>query len=76
VDRRPGKLSLDDLLLPLVEGAELLVVLIEVPEQVLERLNDILINPGSVLQLDHDVEHIDHREALHALIVFLQVLPN
>jgi hypothetical protein len=59
VDRAPGELKLGDLLLPLFEGAEFLVVRIEELEQQLEVLADVLVDPGSILQFGDEVECVD-----------------
>ena len=73
VDRAPGELKLGDLLLPLFEGAEFLVVRIEELEQQLEVLADVLVDPGSILQFGDDVECVYHREVVEALLVVLEV---
>lgn len=45
----PVELSTLDLLLPLLERAEFLIVLIEVLPETLEKFNDLSVNPRAVL---------------------------
>jgi hypothetical protein len=56
----PGELQLGYLFPPLFEGAELLVVSIEELEERLKARLNVLINPGSILEFDNDVECVDH----------------
>jgi hypothetical protein len=60
VDRGPGELASLDLLLPLLEGRELSVVLVEEFEKSLKSRNDILVNPRAVLELHDNVKSINH----------------
>jgi hypothetical protein len=48
----PSKLSSVNLVSELLDGAEYLLVLVEILEKVVQHLVDIIINPMSVLQLD------------------------
>jgi len=73
VDGRPAQTASIDLRLPLVEGRELLVVLVEVLEELLQDFCDLLVDPGSVAQLDNQVERVDHGEVFEADCVVLQV---
>ena len=70
----PGELVLGDLFLPLFEGAELVIVLVEVFEKLFQGLCDIFINPGSVLQLCYQVQCIDHGQVVKTFLVFFYVL--
>jgi len=50
-----------------------LVVRIEEFEQQIEVLADVFVDPGSILQFGDDVECVDHREVVEALLVVLEV---
>ena len=76
MDGGPGELATLNLLLPLIEGRELLVVLIEEVEEVLEDLINLFVNPRSVSKLDDKVERVDHGEMLEANIIILQVVED
>jgi hypothetical protein len=56
----PVELSALDLLLPLLERAEFVIVLVEVLPEALEKIDDLRVNPGAVLQLGHKVKCVDH----------------
>jgi len=60
VNWRPGKLVLRDLLLPLLERTELVVVLVKVLEELFKCLSDVFIDPGSILEFDHEVKCVNH----------------
>jgi len=74
MDRRPAELALLNLTTPLVEGTEFFVVGVEENEQLLEKVLDILVNPGSVLELDNNVESVDHGQVLKANSAIFQVI--
>ena len=70
----PGELLPSDLCLPLVEGGELLVVLVKVLEESLENVINLLVDPRSVLQFHDEVECVDHGQVLEGERVVFQVL--
>lgn len=76
MDGRPGELTTLNLLLPLIEGRELLVVLIEEVEEVLEDFINLLVDPRSVSKLDNKVERVNHGKVLEANLVILQVVED
>lgn len=76
MDRGPGKATSLNLLLPLIEGRELLVVLIEELKELLEDLVNLLINPGSISELDYQIERVNHRKMLQANLVILQIVED
>lgn len=51
-----------------------MVVLVEELEKTLKHVGDILVDPRSVLQLDHNVEGVDHGKVFETLFVAFQVL--
>lgn len=60
VNRAPCKLSLENLLLPALESAEFMVILIEMIKEIIELSADVLVNPGTILQLHDNVKSIHH----------------
>ena len=70
---RPAQRPTSHLRLPLVKRRELLVVLVKVLEELLEDAGDLFVDPGSVAELDDEVERVDHREVLKADLIVLEV---
>jgi len=74
VDGGPAEIVGRDLLLPLVECTEFLVVAVKLlPESVKGGFN-VLVNPDSVGKLGNNVKGVDHGEVVHAFLVFHQAL--
>ena len=74
VDRVPSIVVLFNLLFPLFEAGELLVVLIEFDEQLVNDFLDVFVNPHAVLELLDCGVGIDHCQVVHALLVKHQLL--
>ena len=60
-----------NLLLPLLKGRELLVVVLEVLPELVKSVLNLLVDPGFLLELKDQVERVDHREMLKALLISL-----
>lgn len=71
---RPGKTLSHDLGLPLFEGRELLVVHVEEFEQVFQDLNNLLVDPWTILEFDHQVEGVDHGKVFKTEFIIFQVV--
>lgn len=69
VNGAPAEMLLLNLLLPLVEGAEFLVVRIKLLPQALKDGSNLGIDPNAVLKLGNDGKSINHRHMVHALLV-------
>lgn len=70
VHRVPRERSPHNLGLPLLEGREFLVVLVEVLEQLLKHVFNVFVHPRTVLQLDDQIKSINHRQVLQTIFVF------
>lgn len=70
VHSAPRVLILRYLLLPLFEWTKFLVVSIEEFKEPIKAVSDIFVNPGSVLELDDEVESVDHAQVVETLFVF------
>jgi len=63
-----------NLLLPLLKGREFLVVLLEVLIELLKLILNFLVDPRLFLELDDQIERVDHGEMLEAVLISLDVV--
>jgi len=70
----PSKTFSHYLGLPFLKGRELLVVHIEELEKVLEDLDDLWVNPWTILKFDDQVECINHREMLETEFIVFKIV--
>lgn len=76
VHSRPSQLLTFNLLSPLFKGGKLVIVLVEEFVQLLKHVGNVLIDPWSVLEFNHDVQSVDHGQVFEALRVVFQVLED
>lgn len=74
MDWSPFQESPVDLVLPLLERTELLVVFIEVSPQPLQQSADFLVYPVSVLELNYQVKCVDVRHLLEAIGISFETI--
>ena len=71
---RPSKTLSHYLGLPFLKGRELLVVHIEELEKVLKDLDNLWVNPWTILKFDDQVECIDHRKMLETEFIVFKIV--
>jgi hypothetical protein len=70
----PPQLPPHNLVLELLDGAEHLLVLVEILEEALQHLVDVIVNPVAVLQFDDEVQSVNVREVFLANGDLLEVV--
>jgi len=69
-----GETSSFNLLLPLLERREFLVVVFKVFPEEVELVLDVFVDPGFLLELEDQIQRVDHRQVLKAAFIRLEVV--
>lgn len=69
-----GEGSSFNLLLPFLEGREFLVVVFKVFPKLVKLVLDVLVDPRFLLELENQVERVDHRQVFKAAFISLEVV--